>query len=241
MVWGLSMPSSFGDFFPNGDYVGWDEELTRYFNEEMPAEEQALFGESGTGSIVKTRSYIHFVAEKFKNEYGSNKLGGLPPITPIEAHETPKRFETVKTYTSLGSLVKLTNRILAVDETLKDIIERLEPGVHHFFPLQITIPKKQAYPKRYYVMAVGQYLDSFSPEKSNEGSWRDRTIGYYTAFDETKKYLAGLAFSKSVFGKAHLWRERHLISPEIIFSDELQAEIAKAGLRLPKHYQMKAV
>ena len=35
MVWGLSMPSSFGDFFPQGNYVGWDEELTRYFNEEM--------------------------------------------------------------------------------------------------------------------------------------------------------------------------------------------------------------
>jgi hypothetical protein len=236
MVWGLSMPSSFGDFFPHGGYVGWDEERTRYFNEKMTSEQKALFG---NGAGIQEIMYHNFVAAKFKNEYGSNKLGGLPPITPIEAHESPKWFETKKSYSSLGSLIILASGLWAVDETLKDIIERFEPGVHHFFPLQITMPKKQAYPKRYYIMAIGQYLDSFSPEKSNERSWRDRTMGYYTAFDETKKYLAGLAFSKSVFGKAHLWRERHLISPEIIFSDELQAEIAKAGLRLPKHYQMK--
>lgn len=237
MVWGLSMPGSFGDFFPHGDYVGWDEERTRYFNEEMTSEQKALFG-NGVG--IQEIMYHNFVAAKFKNEYGSNKLGGLPPITPIEAHEAPKWFETKKRHSSLGSLIILNSCLWAVEETLKDIIERLEPGVHHFFPLQITMPKKQAYPKRYYIMAIGQYLDSFSPEKSNEGSWRPDDPRHYFS-NHTKKQIMGLAFSKDVFGKVHLWRERFLHSPEIIFSNELQAEIAKAGLRLPKHYQMKAV
>ena len=31
MVWGMALPGSFGDFWPGGDYAGWDDELTEYF------------------------------------------------------------------------------------------------------------------------------------------------------------------------------------------------------------------
>ena len=235
MVWGLSMPSSFGDYFPHGDYVGWDEELKRYYDETMPAEQKAPFLVRGP---VR---YFRYVGAKFRKECGSNDINDLPPITPIKAHEPPKWYETVKTYSSLGSLIELPNQILAVDDALKSIIERLEPEVHQFFPIQITMPKGAVYPKRYFVMAIGRYFDSFSKEKSKVGCWKDRGNGYYSALYNLKEHLTGLAFSKTVFGNAHLWRERHMSEPEILFSDELQAEITKAGLRLPKHYQMKAV
>ena len=43
MVWGVVEPGSFGDFYPSGDYVGWEEEIKRYFDEEMSAEQRAAF------------------------------------------------------------------------------------------------------------------------------------------------------------------------------------------------------
>jgi hypothetical protein len=41
MVWALVDPGSFGDFFPNGDHVGWQEGIKRYFDDEMYAEQRA--------------------------------------------------------------------------------------------------------------------------------------------------------------------------------------------------------
>ena len=100
MVWGLSMPSSFGDFFPQGNYVGWDEELTRYFNEEMTSEQRGPFVERGP------IRYIRYVAGKFINECGK-KLPELPPFGLIESHEPPQWYELRKRCTSLGSLIQL--------------------------------------------------------------------------------------------------------------------------------------
>jgi hypothetical protein len=47
--------------------------------------------------------------------------------------------------------------------------------------------------------------------------------------------------SSEVIGGAHLWRERILDRPRICLSDELEDAIAKAGLRMMKHYKMKSV
>ncbi|MCP4090608.1 MAG: hypothetical protein GY746_12595, partial [Gammaproteobacteria bacterium] len=35
MVWGMREPGSFGDYFPDGDCVGWDEKLSWYYANEM--------------------------------------------------------------------------------------------------------------------------------------------------------------------------------------------------------------
>ena len=233
MAWALTVPYDFGDFFPDGDYVGFKEKLHKYFNEEMDAEQKAL--------LRRPVTYARFVGEKFISELGSNLDQTLPPVSPIASHEVPECFETEKRYSSLGSLIELNNRFMAVDDALKDIIERLEPEKHQFFPIKITMPNGEVYPKRHFTMIVGQWLESFSPEKSTVGCWKDRGMGYYSAISESKKDIGGLALIKNAFGKAHLWRERKLQKPDLLFSDELKVEIAKAGLRLPEHAQAKEV
>ncbi len=231
MVWGMALPGRFGEFFPDGDYVGWDEALAQYFDNQMPAEQKALFDRP------THQSYARHVAEKFTSEPGLKRLG-FPPFGPIAAHETPKAFEAEKKYASLGSLIKLTDRILAVDGLLKDIIERLEPGVHHFSPIEIVMPKKVVYPKQYFVMAIGNYLDSFAPEQSDPDSWTHQ-LHEYCSIDEGK--LSGLALSRQAFGRAQLWREHRITSELVCFSDQLMSEITSAGLRLPKHYKLKGI
>ena len=232
MVWGVIMPSGFGDYFPDGEFDVFDELLTQRFN-AMPPEEKALYPLTGLNS------YIRHVYEKFVRPQGSTD-GSNPRLGPIADHEWPPEYALQKRYSSLGSLLKMNNRLLAVDETLKDIIERVEPGVHLFRRVIITMPRGVIYQMPYYTLVIGRFLDSFDPDKCDAGSVR-RSAPYYAAVNENKQGMKGIAFSKGKFGGAHLWRELNVLDPDICMSDTLMAEISKTGLRLPKHYQMKEV
>jgi hypothetical protein len=232
MVWALIEPSSFGDFFPDGEHVGRAEQLAAYF-QQMPADLRAKFG----GNDLSYKSYV---SSKFIGEIGT-KMGDKPAIGPLEPHEKPGWFQTEKRYSSLGSLINTENQLLAVDETLKLIIEQLEPGCHEFWPMQITMPKGEVYPKKYYGLVIGQFVESFVPEKSAEGSWEKSGQHNYRVSIADKSRVAGLALSKSAVGNSHLWRERKLRRPAVCLSDALQTAIDKSGLRIPKLFKMKEV
>ena len=237
MVWGMSMPSGFGEFFPDGEFVGWRECLKTYYGTQMPEEQKALF-DDGRGNGANR--YAYHVSEKLKREPGSCLSQHYPPFGPVEPHETPKSFRTAKRHASLGSLVALNDSILAVDEALKGIIERLEPGVHRFFPVETSMPGGAAFPRAHHILFIGRFFDSFSPERSDYGSWRPDGPDHYF-HEPNKKGMAGLAFSRAIFGDAHLWRERRMSSLLTCLSDELRTEIAKARLRTPKLCQMKEI
>ncbi len=216
--------------------MGLDEQRRAYF-ESLPQEAKAVFGGFA--------GYAVFATKKFREEIGTIS-GGRPPLTPIEPHEIPQAFRTKSSYSNLASLISLRG-FLAVDQQLKEIIERLEPGVHQFFPIQITMPRERAYPKPYYLLVIGQFLEGFRPEQSapdvhglrcwRRMDWSDNVFGI--DFDST--CCPQLAFSRSAIGGAHLWRERRALMNNILISDALQAEIAAAKLRIWKHWRVKEV
>jgi hypothetical protein len=246
MVWGLNLPSGFGEFWPDSDFEGetestdgWFERLKSHFKVQSPEEQRRLFDyDDGLGNAA--HSYPGYVSNKFVSEIGTRLGAGRPPFTPIEPHEPPRFFETCRTYNSLGSLIMLNNRLLAVDDALKDIIERMEPGVHLFFPIEIRRRKGAVFPKPYYTLVIGQYFDSFSPEHSKPRSWR-KDGDYAFRHEDRKADMAGLAFSAAVFGKAHLWRERRRREGLTLLSDDLKAAIDEAGLRTLRINKMKEV
>ena len=224
MVWCLKEPSGFGQFFLEGDYVGWQERLTQYYLEEMSDEEKANYNKNDVPD------YIFQVACRFTMDRG-----------PLKPHECPTEFQVqFSRAKSFGSLVKLTSKLLTVDEALKTIIETLDPGVHQFWPIEIKLPRGKPFPRQFYGLRIGRFLDSFSPEKSDKDAWWERKGRYY-AENKTKAYFNRLALSSEAFGDAHLWRETRLQEPEICFSDSLKEAVDDAGLRLPKHYKMKEV
>lgn len=221
MVWGLVEPSGYGDYFPGGDYIGWEEALSRYFNEELTADQRAEFDN-------RDIRFMRITSLKF-----TEAKGQLAP------HEIPDEFRLRETHKSLGALIVFDERHLAVNETLKEIIESFEPGIHQFWPLRITMPKGREYPVPYYGLRIGSFLDSFVPERS-EGYRKPSEFELYYA-DRTKKGYTALCLSEKVFSGNHLWRECRLSTPNIFFSDELMTVIERRALRIPKHHQLKVI
>ncbi|MEL7189771.1 MAG: DUF1629 domain-containing protein [Pseudomonadota bacterium] len=253
MVWGMILPRGFGDYWPDGDFEkdpktgdnGWFRRLTNYYAEQTEEEQKRLF-EYAVDPSLSAGKYGTYPVGKFKKEPDRTRDGsGKLPYGDVEPHEVPKSFDTDKSYKSLASLISLNSRLLAVDERLKTIIERLEPGMHEFFPFALMMPKGKPYPKQYYILRIRQYFDAFSKESTNVGS-----VQVIPAYDDvpelievvaTKKALSGLAMRKEVFANAHLWRDRTFEEELTCFSDELIAEIQSEGLKLPKHYKLKVV
>jgi hypothetical protein len=249
MAWGLVLGLQFGEYFPHGQYVGWEEALRAYWESGMPADVKARFFEEKArfNSYAHCGTYFSYVARKFSCEY-SRKIPDLPSLTPVEAHEWPKEFTTIVHYSSLAALMQINDQLLVVDKELRSILERLEPGVHTFHPIRMTKmgggPRNVVggpYPNEYFILIINQFRDSFLPEQSAESSVYKTEYGAIRCAHENKKAMAGLAFSSKEIAGAQLWKERRVFRPEIYMSDRLSAEIDRAGLRLPKRFQLKEV
>ncbi|MEP5758989.1 MAG: DUF1629 domain-containing protein [Litoreibacter sp.] len=223
MAWGMHQPSGLGDFFPDGDYVGWNEALKSFYDDEMSDEEKASMGMS------ERILYSKFSA-KHRLDQG--------PLKPVEC---PEEFLTVKGYKTLGDFIKLNDRLLAVSEAFKEIVEDIEPGIHQFWPLKISMPRNKVYPGNYFGLRIGPFLDTFNPDHSDDGCYNISGYENYRGIAPIKKAITGLAVSREVIGDAHLWREQKVTQPDYFFSDAVQARLVGQGLRLPKHFQMKEV
>src|SRR3954451_18267866 len=96
MVWGMNLPSSFGEFWPDGNFEGetesgipgWRERLSNYYEAQPGEEQRRLFDYEG-----KAGSAAHYypgqVSAKFVSEIGTRRASDMPPLTPIEPHEPP--------------------------------------------------------------------------------------------------------------------------------------------------------
>ena len=223
MVWGLLDPNGFGDFFPEGDFLNYDEQLKKYFDEELSPEQRA---EHDNWHV----SYAEVVSRKFTQDLG-----------PLAPHERPLEYKLNETYKSLASLIILPNRLLAVDAELKEIIEKLEPGIHQLWPLRITTRKGEEYPATYFGLIVRTFLDSFAPEQSGNLTDDDTSSNCFFSLHPKKTEMAKLAMAKHVHSGCHLWRERKLLRPELFMSDALQEKISERGLRIFRHYKLKDI
>jgi hypothetical protein len=231
MVWGLELASDFGPFFPYGEFFGFEQQLEAAFDVMMPEEKtyyNSLFSD-----------YRFHVYQCFKHEIGTIHGEGKE-FRAIADNEWPTEFRTKKQYSKIGALFKGTSQVLMVRGAFKEIVERLEPGVHRFWPIRLTYVYGDAYPGDYFTMIIGTFLSSFDVEQSTPGTWRTVGRSYHPKFFN-KEMMSGVAMRKSAIGTHHLWRERALKSPDTFLSDELQAEFRKANLSLPKHFRMKEV
>lgn len=242
MAWAVRFKSEFGQFFPSGDYPELRDRLHTYFNQEMTAQERAIFGHKV--------GYTRWVFEKFVKEIGILHPGDRAVLTPTKEHEWPRTFQASRTIRSLGSIIQTTNAVLAVDEAIKDLIEGVEPGVHQFRPITILQPNSEPFPGSYFTMIIGQFRDSFIPEPETEDDLWYRTshldknqvrrfTGAYVFSALSAERYARLALSSAAIADAHLWRERKLRGPDFFISDALYDAIKIAKLKFPQHFKVR--
>jgi hypothetical protein len=246
MAWGFFFGSTHGKFFPSGEFERGDvpgkrlyrQRLDRHYNLASDEEKKRLFNPEAEGGA----SYPSYVASKLRSEDGTRYQEMLPKELPerlIESHELPRSFDAARPIKALGDIVETNQRILAVSEAFKDVIEMFEAGVHKFFPITVTDPVKGEIEQKYFIFVIQKYLDSFRPNESEDGSF-EPTMQLYR-FENSKAGLEGLALAKDVFAGSHLWVERRFASPLFCLSDELEAAIHNAGLAIPNRYRMREV
>lgn len=121
MAWAMKLNNGFGDYFPDGDFAEWKAQLRQFWYNGLSDQRRQIISDS-------MRSYSGWVSAAFEREIGV-RWGGMQIVAPLD-EELPKLFRTVKTYRNLASMISLNDRLIAVDEDLRAIIEDLEPGVH---------------------------------------------------------------------------------------------------------------
>jgi hypothetical protein len=242
MVWGMNHPPVSNHFYLAGEFEGrkghssgWRERLQRHFDHDMSAQDQAIFEDEHNNGA---HWYACHAVGKFLLRRRLHQTVEDRP-TVILSHEVPKYFHAKGNCSKLPSLALFAGPVFSVDEPLKAFIEWLEPGVHRFFPIEVRPIRGSPPPTPRYILVVEQELDSFSEEHSNKGSFRKDCDKIQHS--EKPKDMRALAFRKADFAGSHLWYERRMGSFLLCISDRLQAEIADAGLHIPRHFQMKEV
>lgn len=219
MVWGLVDPSNFGDYYLNGEYIGWREKLENIFENEMNKERQETFDNDDN-------EYILSIVDKFTTNAGE-----------IENREIPTEYRLIEGCKSPASMIKLGKGLVAVDSDLKNIIAEIEPNIHKFAPIRLRDQKGGDFRNSYYAMIIKVFLDSFVPERSDEYR-EEASAASYRAINNTSKTYSKIFISKEVSSQHHIWRDKKLIYPSIFISDELQSKIMNKNLRIFKHYKM---
>ena len=227
MVYGLTTPGSFGRYFLDGAFVDWRETLEQLLSKVSEEDERSAYrNDPGFYKLVVTQKFVH--------ETG-RVLGDQPPLPPLRDEECPRIYKTFEKVGDLGSLVKVENRLLLIDEGLKQVIETIEPDVHRIWPVRIVQPDGTDHSACYYGLQINSFMDSFSPGESDPTAFQGKP-GRYRVFQPYKQHYARLALSAAGHAGKHLWRERSLRDPEICFSDEFLEVALKARLDLPKSY-----
>lgn len=241
MVWGMQMPDSFGKYFIPGTFEfaddptgaeSWTERLEMYYRVGMPEDKKLKFQRQGEKHGAMT--YKFFVLYKFIEEHGVEPDPHTPPLTAVEEAEAPKWFSAEKSHRVLGDVVEFVDRIKGVSGKMRDIIERFEPGVHQFFPIEIMLPNGSVFPEPYYTLAIRNWRDSViaNPQMLDPAFQRLEEISpgsYLTQLSSFRK----LRFNRESIQDAHFWCERFFGQRLLCLSDRMMDAFTEAGLDLP--------
>lgn len=157
-----------------------------------------------------------------------SKLGVSPPTEgyPVDPATMPTAVSFESKNKALPDVFKV-RMVNIVSERVRNVIERFEPGIHQFIPVDMYRPKAKEPFARHYWMIVCRRIDSVDPVHTTI----PRKLNRLWAGGDGGEFV----FSLSAIGDAHLWCD-----PDIgtIYNDCSQAlgdalkEMGVTGLRL---------
>jgi len=134
----------------------------------------------------------------------------------------PLKFEELDGQFEPGDMVQwCSSSARFVSARFKALIEEVEPGVHKFIPIEITL-KDGSIRKDYSLLKIGNILKSVVPEKSdikplilpNRVTGKKRFIAY------SYSIVAKLTFKHKVVRGRALWHGQDLDAADIFCTDE---------------------
>ena len=139
----------------------------------------------------------------------------------------PLRFQITSKHKALPNF--LSARIgKAIPQRVIDVIEQFEPGVHRYWPLDITF-KDGSKSKPYWMLNITQQLDTISREHSTVGEIKYSSgmssIGFRDDLPEKR-----LVCLKEKIGTHHLWCEYRFDLHATFITDELAEAFREIGV-----------
>ena len=116
---------------------------------------------------------------------------------------------------------------LFVDEKFKAAVERLEPGIHQFFPVEFVWKDGSHAAHRFWFVPCNR-LDTVDRQMT---TFEFRNL-WHLKGDKTKH----LVFSRAQIGDHHVWIDKFIAAPTPAISETLKAELDAAGVT-GAHYQ----
>ncbi|CUH76198.1 hypothetical protein TRM7557_00762 [Tritonibacter multivorans] len=141
--------------------------------------------------------------------------------------EVPKRLIAKKIPQKWHDSFRVSDALSVVREPVKDIIERLDPGVHQFFPLTIETKRGKIIEGPWFAMNVTARQDSVVMEQSSVNvnkRFPDELCSFFHDGEDRVTVDAGRQSG------LHLWREQRFRG-SLLGSDALMAELKAQKLR----------
>lgn len=121
----------------------------------------------------------------------------------------------------------VTGALSVVREPVKDIIERLDPGIHQFFPLTIETKRGKRVEGPWFAMNVTARQDSVVMEHSSVSVSKPSPDTHCSFYHDGEDRVTVDPDRQSGL---HLWREQRFIG-SLLGSDTLMAELKSQKLR----------
>ena len=129
-----------------------------------------------------------------------------------------------------GALIDIlaTDYGYAISQRLIDMIEAIEPGVHHYLPLEILQPDGSVHPDKRWLLNICARAEVVDMERSNV-VWMKDTDGWFTDRTKDRHIVLKAAEAK----RRAIWFEwRYHAAPSKVFiSDAFWDALQAAGVR----------
>lgn len=152
-----------------------------------------------------------------KNRLAIGKTGRrieVGPIVYVQQISNPEKAPL--------PVMQIGGSVWAVDETFHAIVERFEPGIHQFFPMEVRLADGSPSGIPYYIFNVCQRIASVDVLRSQVHSLPGSDRVSFILRDDRL-----VVRRDAVVGK-HIWRDDYFLTRVIFFSDEIKQALQSA-------------
>ena len=121
--------------------------------------------------------------------------------------------------------MELVRGYMVVSQKYKDLVEKFEPGVHQFSPVEVYWNKNEPAVATYYFFNICNRLDTTDKVKSTQ-TWHSSAVASFWRYGKPGETLV---FRKGSNGKAVLWADKHILSSPPLCTNAFHDATVVAG------------